>query len=153
MKNKILVLRICYWWGIIVDGIVAVQMLFPKLYLSFNGIDLVPDMGVRYGLLNGAPLMIGWTLLLLWADRKPLERKGVLLVTLPVIAGYVMIEMYAIATGLGSWDHTLPAFLHQVGISSLFIFSYLTVKTPDAIEPTPSACGSLGSSRLSSRQR
>jgi hypothetical protein len=128
MKNKTLLLRICYWWGIIADGIVAVQMLFPKLYLRFNGIDLVPDIGVTYGLLNGAPLMLGWTLLLFWADRKPLERKGVLLVTLPVVAGYVMIEVYAIAIRLVSFVQTLPIFLLQVCMISLFIFSYLTVK-------------------------
>jgi len=37
---------------------------------------------------TGAPLMAGWTVLLLWADRQPLERRGVLPITvLPVIAG------------------------------------------------------------------
>ncbi|MBN1427770.1 MAG: hypothetical protein JXB07_05245 [Anaerolineae bacterium] len=140
MKNKIILLRICYWWGIIADGVVAVQMLFPKLYLSFNGIDLVPDIGLRYGLLSGAPLMIGWTLLLLWADRKPLERKGILLLTLPVIVGYIMVEVYAIIAGLGSLEQTLPIFFSQVSMSALFIFSYLTVKSPMPAGQEASSC-------------
>ncbi|MBN1310093.1 MAG: hypothetical protein JXB30_01655 [Anaerolineae bacterium] len=124
MKNKTLLLRICYWWGIILDGAVAVQMVFPERYLRFNGIDLEAGIGVRYGLLNGVPLMIGWTLLLFWADRKPLERKDVLLLTLPVIVGYAVIEVYAISIGLGTLSRTLPVLLSQTGLSALFIFSY-----------------------------
>ena len=44
--------------------------------------------GFRYGTRSGAPLMAGWTALLLWADRDPLARKDVLPLTIvPVIAG------------------------------------------------------------------
>lgn len=38
-----------------------------------------------------AALMWGWTFLLFWASRKPLERKGVILITLfPALLGLIL---------------------------------------------------------------
>jgi hypothetical protein len=108
-------------------------MVFPELYLRFYGIDLEPGIGVRYGLLNGAPLMVGWTLLLLWADRKPVERKDILLLTLPVVIGYAIVAGYAITAGLSTWSQAFPVLLSQTSLCALFIFSYLnaTKLTPE----------------------
>jgi hypothetical protein len=130
MKNQIRLLRICYWWGIVVDGVVAIQMMFPEFYLRFYGVDLEPGAGVRYGLLKGVPLMIGWTLLLFWADRKPMERKDILLLTLPVIVGYAVVAGYAITAGLSTWSQAFPVFLSQGVLCTLFIFSYLNATKP-----------------------
>ena len=48
----------------------------------------------------GASLMFGWTVLLLWADQKPLERKAVLLITLlPVVLGLALNEIIAVRAG------------------------------------------------------
>lgn len=124
MKNKIFWLRLCYWWGIIADAVMAVLMFFPKHYLGFMNVSLAPDSGVRYGLLNGAPLMIGWTILLFWADRKPVERKAILLLTLPVIAGYVAVEVYALCAGWAELRQTLFLLLQQIGMSAVFVVSY-----------------------------
>jgi len=36
---------------------------------------------------------LGWTLLLIWADRKPLERKGIMLLTaFPIITGILVLR-------------------------------------------------------------
>ena len=129
--NKIRWLRICYWWGIIADAVMAVQMLFPELYQRFMNVNLDPSPGFSYGLRFGAPLMIGWTILLLWADHRPVERKDVLLLTLPVIAGYVIIQACSIAAGLASLGQTIPLFVKQVGMASLFAFSYLNARDAD----------------------
>ncbi|MBN2003203.1 MAG: hypothetical protein JXA21_07580 [Anaerolineae bacterium] len=124
MNKKIFWLRLCYWWGIIADAVMAVLMLFPSRYLGFMNVNLAPDSGVRYGLLNGAPLMIGWTILLFWADRKPVERKDILLLTLPVIAGYIAVEVYAVFAGWETLRQTLLLFLQQIGMSAAFVVSY-----------------------------
>ena len=48
----------------------------------------------------GAALMFGWTALLLWADRAPVERRDVLLLTVfPVVVGLAVNEAAAVATG------------------------------------------------------
>ena len=92
MKNKIIWLRISYWVGAIVDGLATLRMLFPKIAYGVE---------YRYALGLGASLMLGWTFLLVWADRKPLERKGVLLLTVfPVVTGILLAEIYAVVKGL-----------------------------------------------------
>ena len=78
MNKRILWLRIAYWAGIIMDAVAAAQMLFPQLLVDMYKVNLVPDADLTFAIRYGAPLMIGWTVLLFWADRKPVERKDIL---------------------------------------------------------------------------
>ncbi len=123
MKNATLFLRIAYWWGIIADAVSAILMLFPNLFLRLMNFNLTPGRDFAFGLSYGAPLMIGWTILLVWADRQPVERKDILLLTLPVIIGYIAIEIYAIPTGLISVGSALPLLAMQTGLFLFIIFS------------------------------
>jgi hypothetical protein len=116
MRNKIIWLRISYWTGAIADGLAALRMLFPEYA---NGAEY------RYALGLGASLMLGWTFLLIWADRKPLERRGVLLLTaFPVVSGLLLAEFYAVATGIISFKKMLPTGIFLAGLIALFSFSY-----------------------------
>jgi hypothetical protein len=125
MKKKILWLRISYWAGIIVDAGAAILMLFPRLFLRFMNVNVDPSPGFSYGLRYGAPLMIGWTVLLFWADRKPMERKDILPITLfPVVVGYIVFEIYSIVAGLATLGQTIPTLIMQAGLIALFTFSY-----------------------------
>ena len=120
MKNKIIWLRISYWVGAIADGIATLRMLFPK---TAYGVEY------RYALALGASLMLGWTFLLVWADRKPLERKGVLLLTVfPVITGILLAEIYSVTKGLITFEKMLPTGIFLVVLIALFIFSYFNAK-------------------------
>ena len=118
-------LRIAYWAGIVTDAIVAVQMLFPRLLLSTYGIELVPTPEFRFAMRYGAPLMIGWTVLLFWANRKPIERKDVLLITAyPVVVGYVAIVIYAVGAGFATLGQMVPALVMQAVLLALFTVGY-----------------------------
>ena len=46
--------------------------------------------------------MVGWTLILIWADRKPVERKGVLLLVIAIVIGVALNRITAIPTGISS---------------------------------------------------
>jgi hypothetical protein len=130
MKTQVLLLRVCYWWGIIADALMALLMLSPKLYLRFMNINLEPEAGLEYALRFGAPLMIGWTVLLFWADRRPVERKDILLITAyPVVTGYLILNVYAIMTGLTMLGQALPILLSQVGLLCLSTYSYLNARS------------------------
>ena len=116
MRKAVIWLRISYWIGVIADGLAALRMLFPK---NAYGVEY------RYALGLGASLMLGWTFLLIWADRKPLERKGVLLLTVfPVITGLLLAEIYAVVSGMMSFGQMAPTGLILVGLMFLFSFSY-----------------------------
>lgn len=131
-KNKRL-LRICYWWGIVADAVMAVLMLSPELFVRVMRVDLAPDAGFAYGLRLGAPLMIGWTILLFWADRAPVARRDILPLTLPVVAGYILIEVSSVATGRAPLAAAVPLLVMQIGLISLFAYTYvLTARALDA---------------------
>lgn len=120
MKNKIIWLRISYWVGAIADGVATLRMLFPKIAYGAE---------YRYALGLGASLMLGWTFLLVWADRKPLERKGVLLLTVfPVITGILLAEIYSVTKGFITFEKMLPTGIFLVVLIALFIFSYFNAK-------------------------
>ena len=126
MKNKIIWLRISYWVGAIADGFATHRMLFPKVAYGVE---------YRYALGLGASLMLGWTFLLVWADRKPLERKGVVLLTaFPVVAGILLAEIYAVARGLITFGKMLPTGIFLVALVVLLSFSYFNARDVESEE-------------------
>lgn len=129
-QNQILLLRVSFWIGAIVDGLVAVQLLIPSFWASFSGLTTyIPNSTLNFGLVIASSLMFGWTLLLVWADRKPLERKGILLLTVfPVIFGLAANNLLALTSGLRPLQSVLPELLLQAVLATLFTFSYLNAR-------------------------
>jgi len=130
MGNKILWLRISYWVGAIADALTLVPMLSPKLGgLAFGINDFDPGNEYRYAMGMGASLMLGWTFLLIWADRKPVERKGVLLLTVfPVIFGLALAGIFLVIVNLVPVGRMIPIWILQAGITTLFLFSYFNAR-------------------------
>ena len=120
MNNRITWLRVSYWAGALTDAIAALRMIFPQLA---NGVEY------RYAMGLGASVVLGWAFLLIWADRKPVERKGVLLLTLfPVITGIIIAEVYAYLAGFMELESVLPTVVYLLALSALFAFSYLKAR-------------------------
>jgi hypothetical protein len=79
----------------------------------------------RFPMGIGASLMFGWAVLLLWANRKPMDRKGVLLVTIfPVITGLLTTVTWAAASGRFSVARILPSTVVCTALVGLMGFSY-----------------------------
>lgn len=127
--NPILWLRISYRAGAILDVIAGLVMVFPGLFAILNRpVDFQPGFDYRYAMGMGAPLMFGWTILLLWADHKPLERKGILPITLLVIAGEAATQIWGIAVGFVPFMPLIPTFVIQALLTAVFLFSYFKTR-------------------------
>jgi hypothetical protein len=127
MDKRILFLRISYWAGAILDGFWAVMMLFPEAAGAVMGIEGMESTGgVRYALAVGAALMAGWTALLIWADRKPVERRGVIILTMvPVKLGIDLSTIYLFLYGYVTVGDMVPTWVLAVVLYVLFIGSYV----------------------------
>jgi hypothetical protein len=126
MKTGIPWLRFSYWMGALIDTLAAIQMLDPAVFAVTNRIpNFQPSAAFLYAMRMGASLMLGWTFMLLWADRRPMERKFILLVTvIPVIAGFVIAEILAVASGLLPVSAAWPVWALQTILTILFLSSY-----------------------------
>ena len=124
-KNIILWLRLSYWAGAVLDLLAGLTMFFPALFTINNQLSsFYPTPDYRYAMGMGSPLMLAWTVLLLWGDRKPLERKGLLPITLLVVLGEVVNEVLAARTGYISVGALVPTWIVQALLAILFAFSY-----------------------------
>jgi hypothetical protein len=128
-KSVIFWLRVSYWAGAILDLLAGLTMLFPALFAANNQLSsFLPSPNYRYAMGMGAPLMLAWTMLLLWADRKPLERKGILPITLLVVWGEVANEIMGVWTGFISAGALVPTWIVQAVLTVLFLYSYLNAR-------------------------
>ncbi len=120
MKRKILFLRASYWIGIVADAIVGVRMLIPKM---------MGETGFTYAMGTSAALMFGWTVLLFWADRKPVERKGILLITIfPVMTGLMAAVAWPVMEGIFTVETKTPIWILGVAIMTFMAFSYFLAR-------------------------
>lgn len=133
-RAPITCLRISYWVGAIFDGLVVIPMLSPQIGGFVFGIpDFKTGPDYRYAMSLAASLMIGWVFLLIWADCSPLERKGVLLMTIfPVLMGLVISGFLAVSSNLVPGDKMLSTFIMQAILLLLFGFSYWNARLMSA---------------------
>ena len=69
--------------------------------------------------------MLGRTYLLLWADRKPVERRGVLLLTIvPVLLGLEAAGIYAVTSHFIALAKMVPICMPQLILIGLSSFAY-----------------------------
>ncbi len=120
-------LRCAYRLGAVVDGLATVGMFFPRR-LWTAGFRAPFDRSrpeFAYGMRAAAPLMAGWTVLLVWADRRPLERRDVVAMTaLPVVAGLMAGDAAAVRAGHVRAKSILPTRVLQSALMALFAVSY-----------------------------
>ena len=116
---RIRLLRIAYWLGICLDALAFVQMAFPEVGRSMMKmtIELQPDYIFAINLAAG--LMLAWTLLLIWADRKPLERRMIIPMTMIIMVWNICTMFYGLRVELIPAATLLPEL---VAASALFFY-------------------------------
>ncbi len=126
-------LRVSYWVGAIFDALVLIPMFSTKVASVAFGIpNFNPGNDYGYAIYVAASLMLGWVFLLIWADRKPVERRGILLLTIfPVLTGLIISGVFAVTSNLIPIDRMLPTWVMQGILALLFSFSYLNANKLD----------------------
>lgn len=130
MERAVRWLRVSYWVGAIVDALAFVEMLFPGALQALLG-ETGRGFSVEYRVAQafGAPLMIGWTVLLLWADRRPMERRGVLIITVfPVLAGLLVRGLVGAAAGVFVGPTAIAAIAVPILVTALLTYSLLVAR-------------------------
>lgn len=96
MDKKIVFIRFIYWYGALLDLLVFLDMIISIIFeFSLTIPNVSTEISYKYQTGTGAFLMLGWTFLLIWADRKPIERKDILLLTaIPVVLGIMVINIF-----------------------------------------------------------
>jgi hypothetical protein len=99
-KKRMFLIKFPYWLGIGADALWAFGLLFPSIFGILTGnLDFNPDLQIRLIMGIGGSLMIGWTLLLLWAVKKPIERRTVILLTSFVVMGLFIVALIGFLDG------------------------------------------------------
>jgi hypothetical protein len=130
MHKGVELLRVAFIAGAVVDAGAAVGMVFPN---RFGGslrylAPFDPDrVELRYGMRYGAPLMAGWTVLLLWGLADPVERRSLLLITVvPVVLGLMLNDTVAHGQGLLRSGPLWATRILQIGLIALFVTAYVS---------------------------
>jgi hypothetical protein len=82
----------------------------------------------RYAMRFGAALMTGWTFLLLWAARKPVERRAVAPLTMIVVGGLAATEMLAVADGEMDTGKAAQSWAMQATLATLGTIAFLRAR-------------------------
>ena len=113
MKKEILFLRISYWAAAIADFMIAISVLIPaRMGLT----EIVYPMGLM------SAVAFSWGILLLLADRRPMERRWVLIPTIIVVALLTVARLGF--TLKGAIPFSLAFLLFGIGLILFMAFSY-----------------------------
>ena len=125
-KNQLLFLKISFIIGTIADFIVGINWFLislgysiPNLISSFQGAGT----DYRFAMYIGTMFMFGWTVLLFWGYLKPLERRGLLIITAALLSISIMIELFFYRNLLAGIGFTSGIILRLLIIVK-FTFSY-----------------------------
>ena len=116
------VLRAAFLAGAVTDAVALLPMLLPSFATLLWGLRDVSD---SYQLAMGcaASLMLGWTLLLVWASRRPLERRVVAPLTFLVVGGIVVAEVVGAVAGVVDAWRLVPTWCLQAILLALFAWA------------------------------
>ena len=113
MKRQILLLRISYWAAAIADFSIAILVLITER-MGLTEIEY------PMGLLSA--IAFSWGVLLLIADRKPLERRWILIPTILVVSLLTIVRIIFVINE--TIEFSIGLFLFGVVLIVLMAYSY-----------------------------
>jgi len=118
------------WIGILVDGLATVILFLPAVAnLMFQPRTFEISANYLYVSRIAGALMFGWTILLFWAQLKPIERADILLITLfPVVTLLAVAAALVVQSGEITISKLLPMFIFYFVVYCIFVPSFIWAK-------------------------
>lgn len=108
-------LRASYWVAAVADFIIAILVLVPERMVVT---EFVYPMGLM------SAVAFSWGVLLILADRKPIERKWVLLPTILVVFLLGVAGVYSVLLGVIPINRIIGSSAAVVAVLGLLIFTW-----------------------------
>ena len=135
-ENRLYILRAGYWIGAIMDGIYSLNVCMVWLFGTSAGFDPIRLVRFTEGLQSQyawgmvLAIMLSWTILLVWADRKPIERRDVILLTAyPLVSLLLADTFFALSVGIVTWIEIFAVQVAYVFLIVLFTLGYFLTRT------------------------
>ena len=113
MKKHILLLRLSYWSAAIADFAIAILVLIPE---RMGLTEIEYPMGLT------SVVALSWGILLLIADRRPLERRWILIPTILVVALLSAVRLIFSLNGILEFSSAFLLF--SIILIILMAYSY-----------------------------
>jgi len=120
MKEHQILIRASYWVAAVADFMIAILVLIP---------DRMGVTGFVYPMGLMSAVAFSWGVLLILADRRPLERKWVLLPTILVVFLLGVVGAYAALVGLIPIHRIIPSSAAVVAVLCLLIYTCFKTRT------------------------
>ena len=122
-------LAIPYYVGIVIDAFAAVALLTPAdlpiRAAAYPG-AIATQLDFADGTRAAFGLMVGWTVLMAWAARRPIERRAILLFTaFPVVAGLMFGELLDVSGNHATSAGTAQTLVIQAVLIAIFVGGYI----------------------------
>lgn len=119
MKKNRMLLRTSYWVAAVADFIIAILVLIPD---RMGVTEFVYPMGLM------SAVAFSWCVLLILADRKPIERRWVLPPTILVVFLLGIAGAYAVISGVLPFSRIIPSSAAVVIVLCLLIYTYFKTR-------------------------
>jgi len=122
-------LAIPFYIGVVVDAFAAIALLTPAnspiRAAAYPG-AIASQLDFADGTRTAFGLMVGWTVLLAWAARRPIERRAILLLTaLPVVPGLMLGELLDVSGNHATGAGTAQTLVVQAVLIAIFVGGYV----------------------------
>ena len=119
MDKKTKWLRIAYWTAAIADFVVAVIVLIPA---RMGVTHYVYPMGLM------SAVAFSWGVILILADRQPLDRRWILIPTILVVTLLGIVALHAGLTEVIPMDRIIPTLIVTVIVLAILIYAYVNTR-------------------------
>ena len=120
MNRHRFLLRLSYWVAAIADFIIAVLALIPQ---RLGVTDFVYPMGLM------SAVAFSWGVMLVFADRRPSERRWVLAPTILVVFLLGIVVAYAGISGLIPAEQLVASSAAVVAVLGLLVYTWFRTRS------------------------